>query len=66
MQLYDSVGRFARNAPYIIIIRNKVTFDYVKSLARFVQVRISDWKTLRIPPTLYQVPLKYLYPFVTS
>ncbi|KAH9278248.1 hypothetical protein ECG_09005 [Echinococcus granulosus] len=61
MRLYSSVGRFACRVPYIIITRNKVTFDAVKSLAKFVKVRISEWKTLRIPPTLHQAPLKNRY-----
>nr|CDS21395.1 expressed conserved protein [Echinococcus granulosus] len=64
MRLYSSVGRFACRVPYIIITRNKVTFDAVKSLAKFVKVRISEWKTLRIPPTLHQAPLKYFFALV--
>ncbi|VDK41300.1 unnamed protein product [Taenia asiatica] len=42
-------------------MRNTIAFDCAKSLAKFGKVRIGDWKVLRMPPTLHQVPQKNRY-----
>ena len=59
MQVNRNINRISSRLPVVITVRNKITFDLLKSYAKSAKIRIGDWKSSKISPTPYQKPLKF-------